>query len=95
MKRSYEKLYIVPSDEIDNLSSTALDNLVFQGSKNWDFYFDKNIKNKESCLLKNSLLLEFDKKDEFEKYLREKEVIDYSIEHLSQLNKYFILVHNN
>jgi len=90
---NYDILYSLPADELDNLSDDGMKNFIFQGSTNWDFYFDAFIKNDEISEFKDVSLLEFTGKKDFEKYISEKpNVIDYSIDHLNQLGKYFVLI---
>jgi len=90
---NYEKLYSLPAYELDNLNNNDVENFIFQGSTNWDFYFDTFVKNDDISELKNVSLLEFTDKKDFEKYLAKKQnIIDYSMEHFTQLGKYFVLV---
>ena len=88
----YKNLYSLPVDEIDNIDNESSKSFIFQGTKNWDLYFDKTPKNSEISEFKNVLLLHFSGKNEFENYLHNNEIIDYSLEHVSELNKYFVLV---
>jgi len=88
----YKNLYSRPAEELDNIDNESIKNFIFQGSKNWDLYFDKTLKNSEISEFKNVSLLEFAKKQEFENYLKHNAIIDYSLEHFSELNKYFVLV---
>ena len=44
-----------------------MDNFLFCGDLNWDYYFDKKVKNSEK--IENAKLIEFYNKRDFEKYL--------------------------
>jgi len=91
----YKNLYSLPVDELDNIDNESRESFIFQGSKNWDLYFNKTFQNNEISEFKNVSLLNFTEKKEFENYLKNNEIIDYSLEHVSELNKYFILVTNH
>ena len=91
----YKNLYFLPVDELDNIDNESSESFIFQGSKNWDLYFNKTLKNNEISEFKNVSLLNFTEKKEFENYLKNNEIIDYSLEHVSELNKYFVLVANH
>ncbi len=92
-KTYYELLYMVEVDALEENEETA-EGFLFQGSKNWDLYFLDAIPILEPVLLENVSLLEFEEKLEFENYLQKNQIIDYSLEHVQELNKYFILVSN-
>ncbi|MDD5157484.1 hypothetical protein [Sulfurimonas sp.] len=92
-KTYYESLYVVDIDVLEGNEEIA-EGFVFQGSKNWDLYFLEAIPILEPELLKNVSLWEFDEKSEFKNNLQNNHIIDYSIEHVHELNKYFILVAN-
>lgn len=94
-KVNYKNLYSLPVEELDNLNNKIKKSFVFQGSKNWDLYFEKTLLNNEISEFKDVLLIDFSKKNEFEKYIKENNVIDYSMEHFKELGKYFVLVNNN
>ena len=91
----YKNLYSLPADELDNIDNESIESFIFQGSKNWDLYFNKTLKNSEISEFENVSLLEFTEKQEFENYLKHNAIIDYSLEHVSELNKYFVLVANH
>jgi len=91
----YKNLYSLPADELDGLDDKSIENFVFQGSENWDLYFNKTLKNSGISEFENVSLLEFTEKKEFENYLKHNAIIDYSLEHISELNKYFVLVANH
>lgn len=86
----YKSLYVVEVDALEGNEETA-EGFLFQGSKNWDLYFLEAIPNLEPELLENVSLLEFEEKSEFENYLQKNQIIDYSLEHVHELNKYFVL----
>ena len=88
----YKNLYSLPADELDSLDDKSIDSFIFQGSENWDLYFNKTLKNSEISEFENVSLLEFAEKQEFKNYLKQNAIIDYSLEHFSELNKYFVLV---
>jgi hypothetical protein len=44
--------------------------------------------------LENVTLLGFENKIDFKSYVNKNSIIDYSIEHLQDLNKYLVLVQN-
>jgi hypothetical protein len=92
---TYEKLYSLPVGELDNVDYDSTESFIFQGSKNWDLYFGKTLVSSEISEFQNVSLLDFTEKKEFQNYLKNNEVIDYSIEHVSELNKYFVLVANH
>ena len=48
----------------------------------------------ESDKLDNVSLLEFDDKKELENYMYNHQILDYSLEHAVELNKYYALVDN-
>jgi len=80
----YEKVYSVEAQEFDNLSTKKLNTFIFQGSKNWDFYFPEAEGLNECEIACNVALLKTKDKNEFESYLQryqKHKVIDYSIEH--------------
>ena len=91
----YKNLYSLPTDELDSLDDKRNESFIFQGSENWDLYFNKTLKNSEISEFENVSLLEFTEKKEFKNYLKQNAIIDYSLEHVSELNKYFVLVANH
>lgn len=92
-KTYYESLYVVDVDVLEENENIA-ENFLFQGSKNWDLYFLEAVSNIESELLENILLLEFEEKSEYENYLQKNQIIDYSLEHVHEQNRYFVLADN-
>lgn len=91
-KTYYESLHVVDADVLEE--EELAENFLFQGSKNWDLYFLEAIPNLESELLENVSLLEFEEKSEFENYLQNNQILDYSLEHIEELSKYLILADN-
>jgi hypothetical protein len=91
---NYQRLYSTPIDDFDTLDKEVKNSFVFQGSKNWDMYLDKKENTQELSTFKNVILLDFSEKKEFEDYLRSHKIIDYSIEHVYDLKKYFVLISN-
>lgn len=89
----YKSLYIVEVNALEEDEDIA-GSFIFQGSKNWDLYFLEAIPNLKPELLENVSLLEFEEKSEFENYLQNNLILDYSLEHVEELNKYFILADN-
>lgn len=92
---TYKSLYTLPSEALDNFNNSEIENFIFQGSSNWNLYFEKSFENDEISEFDNVILLNFTEKKEFEDYLKTNKIIDYSIEHLNEFGKYFILVANN
>jgi len=92
---TYKKLYSLPVDALDNFNNLETENFIFQGSKNWDLYFEKSFENDEVSEFNNVILIKFTQIREFEQYLKTNKTVDYSIEHFNELGKYFILVDNN
>ena len=92
---TYKSLYSLPAEALDNVNNSETENFIFLGSKNWDLYFEKSFENDEASEFKNVALFNFTEKREFEDYLKTNKIIDYSIEHLNELGKYFVLVANN
>jgi len=91
----YKNLYSLPADKLDNMETESTESFIFQGSKNWDLYFNKTLKNNEISEFENVSLLELSEKKEFTNYLKHNAIIDYSLEYVSELNKYFVLVANH
>ena len=75
----YDKVFVLDVEEIDN---PKMDSMLMCGSNNWDFYFADNIDD-DSCLdvLENVVCFEFDTKKEFDNYMQNEDIIDYSLEH--------------
>jgi len=92
---TYKSLYSLPAEALDNFNNSETENFIFQGSRNWDLYFEKSFENDEVSEFNNVSLLNFTQTREFEHYLKTNKIIDYSLEHLNELGKYFILVDNN
>lgn len=92
-KTYYESLYVVDVNVLEEDEDIA-ESFLFQGSRNWDLYFLEAVPNIESELLENVLLLEFEEKSEYENYLQKNQIIDYSLKHIHELNRYFILADN-
>lgn len=92
---TYKSLYSLPAEALDNFNNSEIENFIFQGSKNWDLYFETSFKHDEISEFSNVALLNFTQIKEFEDYLKTDKIIEYSIEHFSDLGKYFILVDNN
>jgi len=75
----YDKVFVLDIEEIDN---PKMDSMLMCGSNNWDFYFADNIDD-DSCLdvLENVVCCKFDTKKEFDNYMQNEDIIDYSLEH--------------
>jgi len=89
-KYKFNKLYVVDAQDFFNLDTSIQNSLIFQGSKNWNFYLEKSCK--ESDIIKDATLLFFEKEDEFKKFISKNEIIDYSLEHLDDLKSFLVLV---
>lgn len=92
---TYQKVYSLPAEALDNFNNSETENFIFQGSQNWNLYFETSFKNDEISEFNNVTLLKFTQIREFEDYLKTNKIIDCSIEHFSNLGKYFVLVANN
>jgi len=92
---TYKNLYSLPTDELDNFNNFETENFIFQGSKNWDLYFEMSFENDEVSEFNNVVLINFTEKREFEQYFKTNRIINYSLEHFNELGKYFIFVNNN
>lgn len=87
----YNFLYSLPASALEYLKDKDMEKFVFQGSKNWDLYFD-SLMDDDASEFKDVNLLEFDNKEEFQKYLdKNVNVIDYSLEHSGESGKFYIL----
>ena len=72
----FEKLYIA---NIEEVSKKVENSFLFCG-KNWDFYFTKKDKKTDFEELENVKYMEFVDKKDFESFILNNEIIDYSIE---------------
>lgn len=72
----FEKLYIA---NIDEVSQEVENSFLFCG-KNWDFYFTKKDNKTDFEELKNIKYIEFESKIDFEVFITNNKIIDYSIE---------------
>ena len=68
---------------------------IFQGSKNWDMYLSDEPKSIEYSTLNDVKLLSFKEESNFLQYMKNVDLIDYSLEHINKLNMYSALVNNN
>ncbi len=90
----FKNLFVISAD--DFLSTKDNEKLfVFQGSKNWDMYLSDKPKSVEYDTLENIELLSFKEENKFLQYMKNIDLIDYSLEHVSELDTYFILVNGN
>jgi len=90
----FKNLFVV---SVDDFLSTK-DNekyFIFQGSKNWDMYLSDKPKSIEYSTLNYVKLLSFKKESNFLQYMKDVDLIDYSLEHVSELDMYSILVNGN
>jgi len=92
-RKFYKNLFAISVDDFFT-SEANKKSFIFQGSKNWDMYLSDKPKGIEYDILKNVQLLSFKKKNDFLQSIKNIDLIDYSLEHVSELNRYFILVHN-
>lgn len=81
----FEKLYIA---DIDEVSQKVEDSFLMCG-KNWDFYFTKKDNKTEFEELENVIYNNFENKKDFENFVANNKIIDYSIE----LEKFMVLSH--
>lgn len=81
----FQKLYIA---NIEEVSKKVEDSFLLCG-KNWDFYFTKKDNETYCEELKNIKYIEFEHKIDFENFISNNKVIDYSIE----LDKSMVLFH--
>jgi len=90
----FKNLFVVSAD--DFLSSKDNEKyFIFQGSKNWDMYLSDKPNSIEYSTLEDVKLLSFKEKNEFLQYMKNIDLIDYSLEHASESDMYFMLVNNN
>ncbi len=90
----FKNLFVVSAD--DFLSTKDNEKyFIFQGSKNWDMYLSNKPKSIEYYTLENIELLSFKEKNNFLQHMKNVDLIDYSLEHVSELNMYSILVNGN
>jgi hypothetical protein len=89
----YDRLYSVSVDDFINLDKKLQDKFIFQGSSNWDIYLSDRTNCNSIDILENVALLSFKQKQEFEDYITQNNIIDYSLEHIAQ-NEYLVLVNN-
>ena len=89
----YNELYIISSEDFFSEVEYNEKFFLFQGSKNWCIYLCSKPKSLEYDIIKNVKLLTFKSKDIFLEYLQNKNVIDYSLEHIDELG-YLILAYN-
>ena len=89
--KDYKQLFCISADEYDKYGDDIHDDFVFQGSKNWDFYFEKKIECDDLDIFTNVKLLNFEDRESFEKFLTKNKIIDYSLEHKLKDN-YLVLV---
>ncbi len=87
----FKQLFCVSADEYSKYHGGICENFVFQGSQNWDFYFEKQPICKDLDVIKNVKLITFGNQEDFEKFLDENKIIDYSLEHRFE-GDYLVLV---
>ena len=92
--RYFDRLCVVGAEDFFDLSDDIQKDFVFQGSGNWDMYLKPTQDLSSEDSLKNVVLLGFENKTDFDLYLDKNNIIDYSIEHLQDLNRYLVLVQN-
>lgn len=93
-RKFYKNLFAVSVDDFF-ASDTDKKYFIFQGSKNWDTYLSDKPKCSDYSVFKNVELLSFKEKKDFLNYMKNINLIDYSLEHISELNRYLILVNSN
>jgi hypothetical protein len=91
----YKKLYSLSADEFDLLDDNTKNQFIFQGSRNWDFYFNNKNNLENYSALNNVALLNFDNEEAFEGYLSSNKIIDYSLEHIHESDQYCVLIENH
>lgn len=77
-KTQYKSIFIL---DIEALEQEQKNNLLMCGSQNWEHYFLTNQLDANIETLSNIELIEFTDNDEFNKYINENNIIDYSLEH--------------
>ena len=87
----FKNLFVATVDDFFTIEENGK-YFVFQGSKNWDIYLVDRPKKISYDVLDNVKLLNFKEERHFLKYMQNFDLIDYSIEHIDELNSYFILV---
>ncbi|MFK7780363.1 MAG: hypothetical protein QM490_04390 [Candidatus Gracilibacteria bacterium] len=73
--------------DIENVSSKVEDSFVMCGNANWDYYFTLVDEKIESETISNIVLDEIESADDFENFIQNNSVIDYSFEN----NQYKVL----
>lgn len=87
----FKKLYAVSANDFFAIEDYKK-SFVFQGSKNWDCYLDSKPLNTDFSIFENVEILGFKKKNDFLEYMDKSDLIDYSLEHFYEENRYFILI---
>ncbi len=90
----FKNLFVVSVDDF----LSAKDNekcFIFQGNKNWDMYLSDKPDNVEYDTLTNIELLNFKEESNFLQHMKNVDLIDYSLEHVSKLDMYSILINSN
>jgi hypothetical protein len=90
----FDRLYVVGAEDFFDLNDDIQKDFVFQGSSNWDMYLKPTQYLSNTDSLENVALLSFENKTDFDLYLDKNKIVDYSIEHLNDLNRYLVLVQN-
>lgn len=67
--------------DIEELDKEQHEKLLLCGSKNWDYYFVDDNEKANVETLHDVRLLEFQNSKEFNRYMHNREVIDFSLEH--------------
>jgi len=90
----FKNLFVVSADDfLSNKDNEKY--FIFQGSKDWDIYLSDKPNSIEYSTLEDVNLLSFKEKNEFLQYMKNIDLIDYSLEHTNELDMYFILVNGN
>lgn len=93
----FDKLYLLGCGESWDYPEEKMEDFIIMGNVNSDMYFVEKCEHPDCELLKNIVVKEFDKKDEFEEYLASKpryDILDYSLNHVSSKvrpNGYLVL----
>jgi len=73
----YDKLYIA---NVECLSKKMEKNFLMCGRYNWDWYFIKVDKDVDAEVLENVKFIEFEDEEEFDEFLENNEIIDFSVD---------------
>jgi len=93
-RKFYKNLFAISVDDFFT-SEANKKSFIFQGSKNWYMYLFDKPKCSDYSVFQNVEILSFKEKEDFLHYMKNINLIDYSLEHISELNRYLLLVNSN